>query len=100
MDKYDRAIEHLKNHPDQLRAAYDKPYEHQAGCLFACVCNNETRNGGCLVMVAHEGAYALDTRMTLEIRSDTRIPTSKDLTIEHLEVFAEWQRKADAAGRV
>lgn len=54
---------------------------------------------GCITMIRGSNFYVAATpELTAEIRSDERIPKNADLIrVEHLPVFAEWQRKLDIA---
>jgi len=91
MDKYDRAIEHLREHPEDVWLAWHLHSNHPAGCLFAY-----TAPGcGCLTQVKC-GRRAPTDELTIAIQSDGRIPeNNEDITLEHLPVFAEWQRRLD-----
>ncbi len=108
MDKYDEAVEYLTDHPDEIYDAWgcgaededDQPYVH-AQCLFQFA----TRNGewsvdyGCLTQIRvgfGEVEVEDNHQLTLEIRADERIPShGLDIRVEHLPVFAEWQRRLD-----
>jgi hypothetical protein len=111
MDKYDIAVAYLREHPEEIPDAWNNPSgqvqgENRGEPLFGYVAPNPFRsivdigNGlikcGCLTQVAlgEEEAYTDD--LTQKIRSDHRIPTKpEDITVNDLEVFAEWQRKID-----
>lgn len=103
LDKYDRAIAHLTKHPDQISSTWVSPDEYEAGCLFEFL-SPDYRSGkdwGCPTLVKHGGFIALTDEITEAIRNDPRIPGDHSkITIESLEAFAEYQRMADAAGRV
>lgn len=56
-----------------------------AGCL--------TQICGLGGMYACDGLGNIDMELTNEIRSDSRLPRNRFIEVEHLPVFAEWQRK-------
>lgn len=106
-DKYDDAIEYLRAHPDEIRRAWFGGYHdvpiHPGACLFAAA--GSYRSGcSCLTIIRDElsidgGARAATPELTEAIRADERIPKNPShICVEHLPVFAEWQRKIDAMG--
>jgi hypothetical protein len=99
-DKYDEAIEYLTEHPEHISTAWSVPDDGthqkivQAHCLFQHV-----GEYGCLTQIRLDpdcfGIFDNDA-LTNEIARDERIPTTdSDITIKHLPVFAEWQRRLD-----
>ena len=95
MDKYDRAIKHLTENPDEIFKAWGSPEMHVAGCLFQFCGDSRHDDIGCLTMV-RGGAFAATEELTKAIRADDRIPEDETLIgVEHLPVFAEWQRRLD-----
>jgi hypothetical protein len=59
-------------------------------------------HAGCLTQIRknkYKGAFIngkYEEELTNEIRNDERIPTEgASITVEHLPVFAEWQRRID-----
>ena len=108
-DQYDEAVEYLTAHPEKINRAWLLTDEEPGGCLFlfADEFSSGTGNGrmtGCLTMIRQGDCLAQTDDLTEAIRSDTRIPTSRgldDMTeaerIASLPVFAEWQRRIDAA---
>ncbi len=64
-----------------------------------CVPWNRGLHCGCLTQIHDDpdryGAWTPE--LTKEIVADDRIPTQPGITPENLPVFAEWQRKVDAA---
>lgn len=95
MDKYDEAIQYLKNHPEEVSTAWGDPTDHPAGCLFNYA-GPEYSLVGCLTQVKNGYLQASTPSLTKRIRADKRIPrNSLDITIDILPVFAEWQRKLD-----
>lgn len=105
-DKYDLAIEYLTEHPGEIDDAWGEPQWHEAGCLFGYCAKTATDEVdglicGCLTQVKHENMPALTEELTQAIRADTRIPRASDITVSHLPIFAEWQRRIDKElGRV
>ncbi len=113
-DKYDRAIAILKEHPDQIMKAWNfpgspttpHPEAEETGCLFMYAgdenhptfkYDTHSFNCGCLTQVRDLHNYvAQNPTLTKAIRADKRLPkSSSDITVKHLKVFAEWQRKLD-----
>ena len=107
MDKYDKAIEYLEAHPDEISQAWLSIEKHPAGCLFqfasprspeGILGMNGCKRGGCLTMIRNDvNCNSFTDELTLAIRSDERIPklTRHITTIKTLHVFAYWQRKLD-----
>lgn len=104
-DKYDEAIAYLTEHPEEISKAWNQPGAAKGGCLFRMATNAITREDtrrdvslgfGCLTMVRGNGCNAATPELTIAIRSDGRIPSSRHtVTPSHLPVFAEWQRRLD-----
>ena len=105
-DKYDEAIAYLTEHPEEIYRAWHTCGTHPHGCLFEFCSpdgsNNKRADGekcGCLTMVrglSKIGGVAWTDALTEEIRTDERLPKSgSEITVEHLPVFAEWQRRLD-----
>lgn len=105
-DKYDEAIEYLATHPGEIRAAWreasteEGEQEHPAHCLF----QGATKNGhidldagcGCLTQIRCGFLKAETPELTEAIKSDMRIPASVlSVKVNHLPIFAEWQRRID-----
>ena len=97
MDKYDKAIAYLKENPDAIQDAWGTPDLHPAGCLFAYAGPTEKDGIGCLTQIRGYHECRTETEaLTLEIKNDTRIPEHFSyITVDNLEVFAEWQRRLD-----
>lgn len=100
-DKYDEAIEYLTAHPEHIQQAWMNPCDRErGGCLFQFVAENgEYGTGwcGCLLTVAALAQPACSEFLTEAIRADERIPIRQDrITVEHLPIFADWQRRIDA----
>ena len=104
-DKYDKAIDYLRKHPERIHAAWSQPW-WGAGCLFQIAANGQTtHNAGCLTMIRPHKAEKEEVGkwiipghpdLTQAIRHDSRIPrTPREITIANLPVFAEWQRRLD-----
>jgi hypothetical protein len=98
-DKYDIAVEYLTAHPEQILAAWEDPSTHSAGCLFAFATADQDDACGCLTTIRRYARERAATEsLTLAIRADKRIPcNASDIAPANLPVFAEWQRKIDAA---
>lgn len=101
-DKYDEAIEYLTENPHEIETVWMHPFDHKAGCLFMFVIPNDVefrpdrKLCGCLTTIRNCGYAAWTDELTEAIRADDRIPNDlKDITIEKLPIFAEWQRRID-----
>lgn len=108
MDKYDRALAYLTDHPKEIRAAWcearHRKRQHVAHCLFDYVTPTGRStwplgNGayGCLTQIAGGNVFVAYTdALTQAIKSDDRIPKNMyDIGIADLPIFAEWQRRID-----
>lgn len=103
MDKYDKAIEYLTEHPEEIKKAWGYCSTHEAGCLFdyagskfGCGCLTLVRDSFLFPQKYHVPFVAQTPELTEAIGRDERIPYSEnDITLDHLPVFAEWQRKLD-----
>lgn len=102
-DQYDRAIAILTKRvsagdKDPILMAWGNPWTNAAGCLFAFAGRYPLGPGcGCLTQVRARHALAATPELTAAIRADRRLPRDPGkITLEHLPVFAEWQRKLDA----
>lgn len=98
MDKYDDAIAYFAEHPNEILDAWKSPYKHAAGCLFQKATKNGLGHGyGCLTEVRRWPQMPAQTcALTQAIRADRRIPMDpNDITLDHLKIFAEWQRRID-----
>jgi hypothetical protein len=101
-DKYDEAIEWLTEHPEHVMQAWyqrEGATQHRAHCLFQRT-NRLPQHPvcGCLTQIRRNPNLhrAPNNDLTEDIYNDTRIPSSVlDITIAHLPVFAEWQRRLD-----
>ncbi len=107
-DKYDKAIDYLMRHPNEVKEAWSCPPEHPAGCLFEFACRREVLRGfnnyGCLTMIRRvaypsdvwQSSVAETPELTEAIQADNRLPMHVDeIQLHHLPVFAEWQRRLD-----
>lgn len=99
-DAYDEAISYLRSNPDKIYKVWASPYR-SAGILFQFATRDDSTVGrsGCLTMIVNPSikCNAETPELTEAIRKDSRIPhRPSDITIESLEVFAEWQRKLDS----
>jgi len=108
MDKYDKAVQYLTEHPEAIYDAWDTATASTslqqypiASCLFRAITPDgesyQPGNSccGCLTQVKYEDYRAFSGKLTQEIRADDRIPEPEDITLEHLPIFAEWQRRVD-----
>jgi hypothetical protein len=117
-DRYDAAVAYLTANPDQIQDAWNRPHTHTAGCLFLfatptgavdnrpdgleCGCITQIRSGRKPKPRFDYGAFirfgnsAWTDSLTSRIRADVRIPTNrKMLRVQHLKLFATWQRRID-----
>lgn len=107
-DMYDKAIAYLKEHPDEIKQAWNAPWIFEGGPLFAyCTPDgrrDHDRNGttcGCLTQIRSGGRVPRcvkgSQKLTKLIQLDEQIPDSPNrVTVDHLERFAYWQRRLDA----
>lgn len=104
MDKYDKAIEHLTANPHEIPDAWNFPNCRDGGCLFKFaqrINSDYALTGvGCLTQIRGDGGRrGVEGRpdLTDQIVADERIPVSAEyITVDSLQVFAEWQRRLDA----
>ena len=101
-DKYDVAVEYLRKHPERILNAWGAHQIFEGGCLFQHATPSGGRNTnrcGCPTTIRHpqlRKEVSGRPGLTEEIRNDDRLPSqSVDITVEHLPVFAEWQRRLD-----
>ncbi len=122
-DKYDKAVEHLTENPENIGSAWLNPAgEGQGGCLFTVVApldvkadpwpkRPDGRKCGCLTTIRNAGkvpyidgggsphkmpALAWTDDLTERIQADERLPKlPTEITVQHLPIFAEWQRRID-----
>ena len=92
-DAYDQEITYLTEHPERI-------YYHwnMGSPLFQKACNYKTCEPtayGCLTQIRSDPAYykARTPELTAAILADDRIPVWGIINVEHLSVFAEWQRR-------
>lgn len=105
MDRYDEAVKYLTENPVEIWRAWGNPAasKEKGGCLFQWAGDkyNLPEQGlmGCLTQIrASISRNAQTEELTEEIRNDERLPTQcGDITVEHLPLFAEYQRKIDLA---
>lgn len=100
MDAYDHMVAYLTDNPDQIHDAWNIPTGHVAGALFAplgsgceaCLTQLRVRN-------SYSPGYLYGTAglaIAEEVRLDERIPSNGNgITLKHLPIFAEWQRRID-----
>lgn len=105
-ESYDDAVAYLTAHPEEIYEAWNEATDEvRGGCLFAYATKKDEdfhcTNIGCLTMIRHdrdarELGSEFGPEITQAIRDDERIPDEgDDITVEHLPVFAEWQRRLD-----
>lgn len=95
-DQYDQHIAYLNKNPEDIYQEWSS-----GRGLFKMVGEGTAR--GCLTMIRcgifPHFAYIKNKRnieITNQIKNDSRIPSRiEDVKLEHLPVFAEWQRKID-----
>lgn len=110
MDAYDKAIEYLSNNQSEILDIWDDPKSHFAGVLFQAATpdgagqSNSVDYFGDICEIKSGLASAWTEELTEEIVDDHRIPeifashnNLPRITVEHLPLFAEWQRKIDVA---
>ena len=96
MDIYDTQIEKLTKNPAALVGQWITGQG-----LFKFIGASHHVSAGCLTMIKKGGFYAtvkgkVDHELTEEIQKDARIPDCCDnITIESLQVLAEWHRRID-----
>jgi hypothetical protein len=104
MDRYDRAIAWLRDGREHLlEDAWGTDGESPGWALFAYASDSpdtprdtEGNFCGCLTQV-RQGEPAATPELTDAIRADKRLPMrAHELRMEHIDVFAEWQRRLDA----
>jgi hypothetical protein len=109
MDIYSKAIEYFKENPNQILEVWDDPKSHFSGVLFqavtpdgSCQPNNEGDYCGDICEIHSIEASAWTRELEQEILDDFRIPKiyashgyRPKITVDMLEIFAEWQRKID-----
>lgn len=96
---YDKQIEELTKNPDQIKSDWFKG----EGLFKYINPNNYDINNGCLTRIRLKPDFYKaiingknNEELVQEIAKDDRIPKySKDITIESLQVFKEWQEKID-----
>jgi hypothetical protein len=102
VDKYDEAIEYLTKHPNDIYASWGSVDVERGGVLFMFAAR-DSENGldndtpcGCLTQIRAGYLDAETSELTERIRADERIPKeAEEIKVEHLPVFAEWQRTLD-----
>lgn len=113
MDKYDREIEKIMAAPFiafEVVKRWRSASPNGEGCLFQFMTPSGSRNAltggaplfGCLTQIRNSATFSAYTpELTDLIRADERIPKNPTevCTREQLEVFAEYQRLADATIR-
>jgi hypothetical protein len=93
-DKYDLAIDILTQNPSRIHDVWSDPEQSDGGCLFMW----GNRSSGCLTQIRKDpDIFGGTLPQAAEIAKDERIPQNGyDIRVEHLPVFAEWQRRLDA----
>ena len=96
-DKYDRAIEWLRKHPDKIGHAWDYPETSKAGCLFAYLGETSTWNFscGCPTQVKSEQSLSAWEEVTARVLKAPIPDAAHDIQVKHLRSFAAIQRYAD-----
>jgi hypothetical protein len=102
MDKYDKQIKFLTANPERITRQWESGIGLFQFIDRSCDDNESNINSGCLTMIrSNMSCVAIINRnvnneITEQIRNDERIPiNSNDIKVEHLPIFAEWQRKVD-----
>jgi hypothetical protein len=107
MDSYDEAIEYLTKNPTQILLAWKQP-DHEAHCLFLAATRSgkperlpNGRMGMGLTAIRACWGIAATEEITTMVREDRRLPDDPaKITLEHLPLFAEYQRLLDKEVRV
>jgi hypothetical protein len=106
-DKYDEAIAFLTANPHKISECWMAPDNLLAGELFQFVTpsglydsndymTEQCRKPGCLSQIRADRGLAWTPELTKEVKKDERIPADEyQIGVEHLPVFAEWQRRLD-----
>jgi hypothetical protein len=103
-DKYDEAIAYLTANPWAIRNAWLNGYGdglYPGSCLFAAAGPRGPSTAcSCLTIIrGNSDAIAATWQLSHTIRHDERLPKdSSEITVEHLPIFAEYQRRIDAMG--
>lgn len=109
MDLYDKALSYFQDHPDRIQDVWDDPKSHYAGVLFQAVTpsgyseeNDEGLFCGDICEIRSFLAHAWTESLENAINADPRIPKLyannnylPKMSLDTLQVFAEWQRKID-----
>lgn len=102
MDRYDEAVAYLTQNPDKIRGAWVAPsrHVHTGGALFQTAVDEKIGSvvHGCLTQIRKfpQRYRAQTPSLTKAILDDDRLPTDeKEITVDHLPIFAEWQRRID-----
>lgn len=109
-DKYSKAIQYLRAHPNLIINAWYAPHIAKGGCLFQFVnkCGTYKGGGGCLTMLRSESKaqnlqkftklYKKFPKLCEAIRTDNKMPKINSCTsidASNLKHFARWQRVID-----
>lgn len=108
MDRYQQDVEYLTKNPRHIYSAWasggeDYCHPTPGSSLFRFAYNRRHRNEvhgvpGCLTMLRNGmgDRVAQTEELTRAIASDTRLPKLvREITIDHLPIFAGWQRRID-----
>lgn len=98
MYNYQAQIDRLKEEPSSIYREWN-----DAEGLFKFIGDRENATSGCLTMIRRENREYkaiingwCDEELTNEIKDDERIPKdARNIGVEHLEVFREWQERLD-----
>jgi hypothetical protein len=103
MDAYDKAVAYLRERPREIRANWldaQRPTpDRPARILFGFVTKHRGIQSccGCLTQIRNTPWRVAETdSLTEAIKDDGRLPTTPEkITVDLLDVFAEWQRRID-----
>lgn len=104
MDKYDLAIQALTLEPSAIYESWNKANDPESltgnallGHVLFTPVDRTGHKCACLTEVKEHYLDFGPDKYRTEIKNDPRIPScGMAITVDHLPVFAEWQRRLDA----
>lgn len=100
MDRYQQDVEFLTENPHEIQGAWIGALHNRGGSVFSYANLSRAFDGtacGCLTMIRlYDYRTAETDLLTQAIRHDARLPETPDkITVDHLPIFAGWQRRID-----